>query len=153
MKRELVTRLSPEECLDRIAARMILGHERYELQRRWHRPPVGRPVTGMVHTSGFTLQKTLPVYATEPALWGEFERIPTGTRISAHMTRSMWSGFFGAGDVPTSPVRRLLWMASINFTSLVMKIASSVAQFRMQQHEEFLIQFLRETLDATEVQR
>src|SRR5262252_4561338 len=111
-QRELLTRLSPEECRRRIAERLIPTAERLALQARWQRPPEDRVVTGMVNARSFALRKTLPVYAYEPALWGQFEPTPAGTRITTYLVvrDSRWV-ILSSRSASTSSVRRLVGKA------------------------------------------
>ena len=151
--RELLTRLSVEECRTRITAHLLPTDQRFSLQRRWRPPPPDLVVTGTVSPTGFVLRKTLPVYAHEPALWGQFETTATGTRIRLYLVASgsKWILTYSGAKLPSSSMRRLLWKASTWLTIAVIAAASIVEQWRAAEHEAFLVGFLRETLEAEEV--
>src|SRR5215208_2168529 len=151
--RELRTRLSVEDCRRRIAARLLPTDQRFALQHRWRPPPRDLVVTGTVDPTGFVLRKTLPVYAREPALWGQFEAIPAGTRIRMWLVSSgsKWILTFRESDLPSSGVRRLIWKASVWLTLGVIASASVFELWRAPEHEGFLVGFLREVLEAEEI--
>ena len=147
--RRLVTRLGPEECRRRLEAHVLPTEQRLELQLKWRLPPADRELTGQVTANTFALRKTLPIYAYEPSLWGRFERTPSGTQIRTYFVPSGSRWVIVNPHVPLlhSFLSRLwLWL-----TLTVVAGASIVEGWRAGDHEQFLVRFLVDLLEAVEI--
>jgi hypothetical protein len=149
----LHTRLSPEECCARLEARCLPLEGRWALQRRWQTPPKQLPVTGIIDTNGFLLHKTTPILALGTCAVGLFTPTPDGTQIGMYLL----SGGRLSCDFPLDPpqpasrLRLLLWQAGNYTVGMVARIAFSFDFWGARERRAFLLQFVQETLDATDV--
>jgi hypothetical protein len=122
--------------------------QRLGLQVKWRLPPADRELTGQVTANTFALRKTLPIYAYEPALWGHFEPTRSGTQIRAYFVPSGSRGVVVNPDAHLPPLHSRLWLW---LTLTVVVGASIVEGWRAGDHEQFLVRFLVDLLEAVEI--
>ena len=164
----LVTTLSADECQARLQEQLVT----WSFPRNLFLPPVPGPIQGSVTTEGFAITKYTPLMRNtmRPQAWGQFVRESNGTRIALRI-----------GSRPGRAVLMLAWLCLALFLATISVLAALsgrqepsgaesavllplllpiggvfifvIGRVLAQGEDVFLLAFLRETLEAEEVEQ